>query len=76
MSDEDHAFLIEEAHNRDTGCEYNEELALDAQRQEERQIYGKGQSISIMIIVTTQTRVDTDRIVFIMDVAKPNHNQK
>ena len=35
MSDEDHAFLIEEARNRDAGYEYNEELALDAQRQEE-----------------------------------------
>jgi len=35
MSDNEHAFLIEESRNRDAGYEYNEELALDAQQQEE-----------------------------------------
>ena len=35
MSDEAHAFIIEESRNRDSGYEYNEDLALEAQRQEE-----------------------------------------
>ena len=35
MSDDDHGFLIEESRHRDAGFEYNVELAMDAQRQEE-----------------------------------------
>ena len=35
MSDDDHGFLIEESRHREAGFEYNVELALDAQRQEE-----------------------------------------
>lgn len=35
MSDDDHGFLIEESRHREEGFEYNVELALDSQRQEE-----------------------------------------
>ena len=35
MSDDDHGFLIEESRHREAGFEYDVELALDAQRQEE-----------------------------------------
>ena len=35
MPDDESTFLIEQSRNRDAGYEYNEELALDAQQQEE-----------------------------------------
>ena len=35
MSDDDHGFLIEESRHREAGFEYNVELAMDSQRQEE-----------------------------------------